>query len=450
MGLTVSGTGVPAGFAGTSAYQYDGHDQLKNEQSSRLGSYTNTFSYDGAGNPTTFRGVDPTGGKGYNVDNQNAAYTFDNDGNPTSWQGNALTFDAGNHLTKLVNGAVTVLTAGYNAEGLRAWKQSAVGSTYYVYDGLTPVVELDGNGNVTAVNTWGAAGLAGRHTTAGSGSSTFYTFDVQGSVSQRLSSNGTVQGTYGFDSYGNRVGTDNSADPYSGFGAQFGYLRDSETGLSLCGERYYDPGQGRWLNRDPIGYGGGINVYAYVRSNPLGDVDPYGLVATRVMSHWPPWPWDSDPWVYDQQNGVWNATNSQFARLYTGGQTVTIGHLIRWPYGFNPGDPGQQAVYRHELVHVKQGDMMGPAYLPSILAGYPLGILMELPDPAFWHDPMRVGHDANPFECWADRESGNGDTNSSWMMRLSPGPGKSLEPHGYRGLRGSGNPHIVNGVAHFD
>lgn len=35
---------------------------------------------------------------------------------------------------------------------------------------------------------------------------------------------------------------------------------------------------GRWITRDPIGYRGGMNLYQYVSSNPLRNVDPFGLL----------------------------------------------------------------------------------------------------------------------------------------------------------------------------
>ncbi|MDR3710996.1 MAG: RHS repeat-associated core domain-containing protein [Capsulimonadaceae bacterium] len=52
---------------------------------------------------------------------------------------------------------------------------------------------------------------------------------------------------------------------------------DSENGFTLFGERYYDSGTGRWLTRDPIGYAGGINVYAYCGNDPVDGADPWGL-----------------------------------------------------------------------------------------------------------------------------------------------------------------------------
>jgi RHS repeat-associated protein len=50
-----------------------------------------------------------------------------------------------------------------------------------------------------------------------------------------------------------------------------------EAGLYLTNYRAYDPINFRWLNRDPIGEAGGVNLYAYVNGNPVNAVDPMGL-----------------------------------------------------------------------------------------------------------------------------------------------------------------------------
>jgi RHS repeat-associated protein len=50
-----------------------------------------------------------------------------------------------------------------------------------------------------------------------------------------------------------------------------------QSGLSLYPFRAYDPSLQRWLNRDPIGERGGINLYGFARNNPLAWIDPLGL-----------------------------------------------------------------------------------------------------------------------------------------------------------------------------
>ena len=56
-----------------------------------------------------------------------------------------------------------------------------------------------------------------------------------------------------------------------------GYRFDPETQLYYVRNRTYNPVLGRWLQRDPIGYEGGINLYGYVESSPVGAVEPSGL-----------------------------------------------------------------------------------------------------------------------------------------------------------------------------
>ena len=312
--------GTGSAFTGTASYTYDDpanvaptskRGQLTAESNARVGGGGGSFAYDAAGNPTSFRSSSSIG---YNANNQlsGTAFGYDGNGNPTAYPLGAgstgNTFDPENRLTQqaitLSSTSSQTSTYGYKAGGLRAWKWVGPtvtrggaatvkggagtnargpiltpGLTYFLYDGGSIVAELDSSGSASAVNTWGAGGLLAQQKMGSGGSgSSVYTFDVQGNVAQRLDASGAVQGSYAFDAWGKRTTTDASPDPYCGYGGQWGYYTDSESGLTLCGHRYYDSNTGRWLTRDPIGYAGGINLYGYVGNNASNRTDPSGLL----------------------------------------------------------------------------------------------------------------------------------------------------------------------------
>ena len=59
---------------------------------------------------------------------------------------------------------------------------------------------------------------------------------------------------------------------------------DPEVGLYYYRARYYDPKIGRFISEDPIGYSGGINLYAYVSGDPIALADPFGLQDVRCTN----------------------------------------------------------------------------------------------------------------------------------------------------------------------
>jgi RHS repeat-associated protein len=75
----------------------------------------------------------------------------------------------------------------------------------------------------------------------------------------------------------------NTYDEYGRGGSLNGYRFGFTGQMRLSGDfhyykaRMYDPGLGRFLQPDPIGYGGGMNMYAYVNGDPVNFTDPLGL-----------------------------------------------------------------------------------------------------------------------------------------------------------------------------
>jgi RHS repeat-associated protein len=65
--------------------------------------------------------------------------------------------------------------------------------------------------------------------------------------------------------------------PDGGNALQYTGRENDGTGLYYYRARYYDPLLKRFIAEDPIGTEGGINLYAYVRGDPVSLSDPYGL-----------------------------------------------------------------------------------------------------------------------------------------------------------------------------
>ena len=259
-----------------------GRSPLTQETSTRA-TGTQSYAYDGGtaggpGNPTSFKGVANT----FNSDNQatGSGYGYNGNGNPVYYPGHSLSFDPENRLSGINVGLGT--SYAYDGDGLQVVKtvayfvaghpggvgpHTAYTYSYKLYDGTQPVCEY---GTSVATTTFGADGLVSRY---GSGNTTFFTFDERGNMAQRLDKTAAVVSSDQYDAYGKQTSTA-GGDNY-GFGAQAGYYTDS-SGLILCTHRYYDPNNGRWLTRDPLGYAGGVNLYGYCGNDPGNRWDPTG------------------------------------------------------------------------------------------------------------------------------------------------------------------------------
>jgi len=139
-------------------------------------------------------------------------------------------------------------------------------TTHYIYDEQNIIAEYDQTGKQTAFYTHGpnideplAAEI--RNTRI------YYHADGLGSITAITNHMGHKVQQYAYDAFGNIKFTPFPIwikQPYTYTGREY----DPETGLYYYRARYYDAQAGRFIQRDPIGFKGGINQFAYVSNNP--------------------------------------------------------------------------------------------------------------------------------------------------------------------------------------
>jgi RHS repeat-associated protein len=238
------------------------------------------------------------------------AFTYDDDGNLTRDGRFSYTWDGENHLISATTRddlsadlPRVRVTHQYDHQSRRiatareTWSGSAwepAGTNRYVYDGWNVVAEtrsaspahtnlyvwgLDLSGTLQGAGGIGGLLLVRKRLGDGLGTARNldYLFDANGNVVQEIRRNGgSINAHYEYDPFGNTVVAlrlDATDNPFRFSTKWF----DNDTGLGYWGYRWYGPGMGRWLSRDPIGIRGGLNLYAFCRNRAIDRIDRVGL-----------------------------------------------------------------------------------------------------------------------------------------------------------------------------
>jgi RHS repeat-associated protein len=166
----------------------------------------------------------------------------------------------------------------YDAAGRRIEKKvDGVVEVKYVYDGDHVIAEYDGSDNLLRKYVYGPSidePICMIESSGDYSGTYYYHFDALGSVVALTNGAGTAVQLYEYSVYGQVSASDpNHPNRFMFTGREF----DKDTGLYYYRARYYNPEIGRFLQTDPIGYGDGMNWYAYCKNNPIGYIDPSGL-----------------------------------------------------------------------------------------------------------------------------------------------------------------------------
>jgi RHS repeat-associated protein len=223
------------------------------------------FIYDADGNMT----------RGYTKD----GYLFD------------ATYDGENRLQSLSytdgNGILhkTVYTYRYDsflAKIVSYENNVLVSETRIVRSGNLELQDRDGSNAVIREYAWGlhlGGGIGGLLNIREGNNDYHPLYDGKGNIVALSGITGTLVAQYRYSPFGRlEAKTGNIEQPF-GFSTK---RTDPQTGLVYYGYRFYHPDMERWLNRDPIGEDGGINLYGFVENNPVNWIDPWGLARTTV------------------------------------------------------------------------------------------------------------------------------------------------------------------------
>jgi RHS repeat-associated protein len=277
---------------------------VNSSAATRYGDYT--FAKDGltvtnGNNSFTVVAQDSAGRADTNVITANlpttANFSYDANGNLTSDGLRAFEYDDENQLTRITVTNSWKSEFSYDGLGRRRVRAEYVwfGSTWtlqsrvrYLYDGNLVVHErsdreeppvnytrgLDLSGGLQGAG--GIGGLLARSQNVdGTAQHHYYHAEANGNVTAMVNSSQVVVARYLYDPFGNLLAS-------SGGMADINLYRFSSkeahenSGLYYYGRRFYEPRLQRWLNGDPIGENGGINLFQFCGGDPINGVDAWG------------------------------------------------------------------------------------------------------------------------------------------------------------------------------
>jgi RHS repeat-associated protein len=217
---------------------------------------------------------------------QNAAGNMSKAPQPMDWSSAyAMTYDAWQRLVQVKSGSTTAAIYAYDGQNRRVTKTTGTTLRHYYYSSQWQILEERLNTTTTADRqfVWGLMALDNL-ILRDRGSERFYSLQDVFSCTAIVDTTGTIQERYGYNAFGlSRVMTStftsHSTSSYDWETRYDNYRYDSESNFYQVRNRYLHPALGRWLTRDPIGYNGGINLYAYVVNKSTNQIDSQGLDA---------------------------------------------------------------------------------------------------------------------------------------------------------------------------
>jgi RHS repeat-associated protein len=183
-------------------------------------------------------------------------------------------------------------------------------ATVFTYDEWKPIVEWTGAGVFVAWNLYGpGADEILVRWQPNTGGYLHYKLDPMGNVQFLLSGQNYGLEKYTYDAFGKPhiVGANGDVRGISLYGNRFLFTGREylyTLGIYDYRHRLYHPGLGRFIQTDPIGFGGdAMNLYRYCSGNPILHGDPTGLQDHPLSDPLRDRIWDMAHW-FDRDNAL--------------------------------------------------------------------------------------------------------------------------------------------------
>ena len=250
-------------------------------------------------------------------------------------------YDDRNLLTEVRDADDNALIARYAYDALRrriSGEKSDGTITDYIYDGWQVVEERISD--VVAVNYIYNDGIDDPIAMIAGSDIYYYDTDLRHNISTMTNALGGVIERYTYDAYGEVEIEDAQGVAIAQSAIGNAYLfssrrYDSDTGLYYYRNRMYSPSLGRFLQRDPMWYEDGLNLYAYVGNNSVMYVDPMGTIAQ---------------WEFDRNEDIDMTPNSDAERYLQYGLGVGLGAMVAVPAAIFGGEAIAATAFGSKIV----------------------------------------------------------------------------------------------------
>ena len=280
---------------GTTTYAYDSLNQLVWEYNTAAGKAWN-YAYDLGGNILSKTEYDYADGQTTNPVTVSYTYgdavwrdlltayngeaiTYDGIGNPTSYRGWGMSWQGGRQLASMQKDGTT-LSFSYNDAGLRTEKTVNGATRRYIWNSSQLMADVGASDAFYFHYSSGGELIGYTYKTADAETECILVKNQQGDVERVISADGTVLASYTYDAWGSVLTAEGTLAQQNPIRYR-GYYFDTETSLYYLQSRYYDSAVGRFINAD--GYtstdANGLlsaNMFAYCENNPISRFDPEG------------------------------------------------------------------------------------------------------------------------------------------------------------------------------